>query len=202
MLFTQSTTLRFIRLRNTPYRKWPRWPAYFIPLAYFPAGSSITSTRHIKSTGAVVRVAPNEVIFTSSQAWNDIYNVWHGEPEMSNDTLLYQSLGRAPTIAEAGHDLHRRYRYLLSKGFSEVALLEQESVTQHKINVLIKQLHAEAANGVAPGMTSWFTVGYLSLLLRGRHSYRTTRRSLKQSEEGLMHRRRAYCKTICLLPGS
>ncbi|KAE8365303.1 cytochrome P450 [Aspergillus caelatus] len=169
-----STILFISMLLVLHYAIYAVYNITFHPLAKYPGPKVAAMTRLLYSShllsgklvdflhqthqkyGAVMRVAPNEVLFTSSQAWNDIYNVRHGEPEMSKDTPLYQGLGGAPTIAEAGHDLHRRYRRLLSKGFSEGALREQEPVIQQKINVLIKQLHAEAANGVTPEMTSWF----------------------------------------------
>ncbi|KNG90625.1 cytochrome P450 monooxygenase [Aspergillus nomiae NRRL 13137] len=116
--------------------------------------------------GAVVRVAPNEVLFTSSQAWSDIYGSQQGEPEMSKDTPLYRNFRGPQTIAEAGHDLHRRYRRLLSKGFSGAALREQEHIVQQKIDVLMTQLHAEVANGGTPEMTSWFKFFTFDLIVQ------------------------------------
>ncbi|KAE8343840.1 hypothetical protein BDV24DRAFT_161142 [Aspergillus arachidicola] len=172
----------------------------FHPLAKYPGPKVAAMTRTVYTShllsgrlvrflhqthqkyGAVVRVAPNEIIFTSSQAWNDIYNVRQGAPEMSKDTPLYQGLGTPPTIAEAGHDLHRRYRRLLAKGFSEAGLREQEPVIQQKISVLIKQLHAEATNGGSPEMTSWFNFFTFDLI-----SELTFGESFKCLENGRFH---------------
>ncbi|PYH76607.1 cytochrome P450 monooxygenase [Aspergillus uvarum CBS 121591] len=106
--------------------------------------------------GPVVRIAPDEILFTSSKAWEAIYGLQPGRLEMSKDTPLFRGPRTPHAIVTAEHDLHRLYRRLLSKGFSEAALREQEPVIQGKINLLLAQLHREASKGVAPEMTSWF----------------------------------------------
>ncbi|KAB8234015.1 cytochrome P450 [Aspergillus alliaceus] len=98
----------------------------------------------------VVRIAPDWVLFTSSQAWNDIYGFQHGEPEISKDTSLYKTSKTPHTIITADHDPHRLYRRPLSKGFSETALREQEPLDE------------ETEKGIALETTSWYKLSHLS----------------------------------------
>ncbi|PYH47157.1 cytochrome P450 [Aspergillus saccharolyticus JOP 1030-1] len=103
--------------------------------------------------GSVVRIAPDEILFTSSKAWEAIYGLQPGRLEMSKDTPLFRGPRTPHAIVTAEHNLHRLYRRLLSKGFSESALREQEP---SKIDLLMTQLHKAEFKGVAPEMTSWY----------------------------------------------
>jgi cytochrome P450 len=110
------------------------------------------------TVGPVVRTAPNEVVFTSSQAWEDIYGVRPGKPEMTKNVPDYQNAATPRSIISAERDAHRFYRRLLSRGFSDATLRLQESVFQEKLDLLMKALRGQAVQGETPDMTSWFGV--------------------------------------------
>lgn len=122
---------------------------------------SVLSRAH-EAYGPVLRIAPDEVLFISSRAWDDIYGARPGKPEMDKDTPLYKGPTAPHSIVTVDGELHRFYRRLLAKGFSDAALREQEPVIQRNINLLVEKLHKEVAAGKTPEMTAWFNVGHFS----------------------------------------
>ncbi|KAL4811690.1 cytochrome P450 monooxygenase [Aspergillus spinulosporus] len=109
-----------------------------------------------KKYGPVVRVAPDELIFTSSQAWDDIYGSRNGQGEMGKETPMYQNPTAFHNITTADRQTHRLYRRLLSKGFSMSNLRDNEPVLQEKLSLLITRLHDYATKGAVVEMTSWY----------------------------------------------
>ncbi|KAE8382756.1 cytochrome P450 [Aspergillus bertholletiae] len=124
---------------------------------------SILARAH-ETYGPVLRIAPDEVLFTSSRAWDDIYGARPGKPEMDKDTPLYKGPTAPHSIVTVDGDLHRFYRRLLAKGFSDAALREQEPVIQRNINLLVEKLHGEVAAGKTPEMTTWFNYATFDLI--------------------------------------
>lgn len=108
--------------------------------------------------GEVVRVAPDELIFQSSQAWSDIYGQKKaGTPENQKDPVFYFSgdLG-CKDIITGDTVSHRRFRRILSRGFSGT-MHDQASLIQGYVKLLVKQLHAKGQGGQkAQDMTSWY----------------------------------------------
>ena len=96
--------------------------------------------------GDVVRVAPNELSFAKPQAWQDIYNyraghlpfpknpVWYGKQPGQSDSL----------ITVPGPVDHARMRSVMSHGFTEKAVRDQESIVQSYIDLLISSLRKKA----------------------------------------------------------
>ncbi|KAI1360188.1 cytochrome P450 [Xylaria arbuscula] len=124
---------------------------------------SVLSRAH-ETYGPVLRIAPDEVLFTSSRAWDDIYGTRPGKPEMDKDTPLYKSPTAPHSIVTVDGELHRFYRRLLAKGFSDAALREQEPVIQRNINLMVEKLHEEVAEGRTPEMTAWFNYATFDLI--------------------------------------
>lgn len=167
-ILTSQTVLHFVtvaiyNLTLHPLARYPGpkiaaitrlWYAYHL-IAGTAAQSSFKA--HEKY-GPVVRIAPDEVLFSCSEAWDDIYGPRPGKPEMGKNTPFYQNPSVPHTIVNADKELHRFYRRILSRGFSEAALREQEPVLLGKIELLIQRLSDEAAKGVLPEMTEWFHV--------------------------------------------
>lgn len=136
---------------------------YFHPLAGFPgpklwlitripnaralaSGKLMHRIRQFHSQyGPVVRWAPNELSFIDGQAWKDIYGHHGPGRDFPRNPLYYN---RAPngahTILSADNTSHARIRKLLSRGFSETALREQENFIQTYVRLLIDTLHTHA----------------------------------------------------------
>ena len=106
--------------------------------------------------GSVVRIAPNELSFTSPGAWKDIYG--HraaGQPELEKYDKFYRSVGNpVEHIVIARREQHGRLRRLLSHGFSERALREQEPMIQQYIDLLIKRLNEQCGSKEGKKQTS------------------------------------------------
>lgn len=94
--------------------------------------------------GPVVRVAPNELIYTSSEAWKDIYSHHNGAvtkgEEFEKDTKFYRTRGFAPNILSETRDNHSLIRRQLSHGFSEKSLREQEPIIKGYVDLMMKRL--------------------------------------------------------------
>ncbi|KAA8641317.1 uncharacterized protein ATNIH1004_001985 [Aspergillus tanneri] len=86
--------------------------------------------------GPVLRIAPDEVLFTPSRAWDDILRRAPGSEDGQGP--LYKGPTAPHSIVTVDGDLHRFYRRLLAKGFSDAALREQEPVIQRNINLLVE----------------------------------------------------------------
>jgi cytochrome P450 len=105
--------------------------------------------------GPIVRVAPDELSFTSAGAWKDIYGP--RKHEMSKDTPLYSSPSAPKSILNAPEQEHDYQRRLLRRGFSEGALREQEGLIQEMVDLLMARLK-EQVGKPAVEMTSWYSV--------------------------------------------
>jgi len=107
--------------------------------------------------GDVVRIRPNALSFSSSQAAKDILNNKAGRGQLQKDPNFYFKIADAAysilTVPSDGD--HSRYRRLLSHGFSEKAIREQESVLKVYVDLLIQRLHKRAKEG-PQDMVAWF----------------------------------------------
>ncbi|KAK6603848.1 cytochrome P450 [Botrytis cinerea] len=107
--------------------------------------------------GKVVRIAPDELSFVSSQAWVDIYGFRNGKPEMSKETPFFTSKNSSVGgVISAEREMHGILRKLMSRGFSEAALREQEPIVQGYTQLLIDQLKEESKKGKTVDMVSWY----------------------------------------------
>ncbi|PSR73535.1 cytochrome P450, partial [Coniella lustricola] len=99
-----------------------------------------------KEYGPVVRVAPNTLVYTTPEAWKDIYGHGHqngavvkGE-EFAKDPHFYRARAVAPNILGESRDNHALLRRQLAHGFSEKALREQEAIIMGYIDMFINGL--------------------------------------------------------------
>ncbi|KIW01749.1 uncharacterized protein PV09_06925 [Verruconis gallopava] len=144
---------------------------YFHPLKNYPGPLSWAATRipwcwyqyhgvnwrkilelHARY-GHVVRIGPNELSYTSSEAWRIIYG--HRVIEMGKDPVfsLHTPTG-VQNILVADRPTHTRQRRLLAHAFSEKALREQEEILQSYTDQLIRGLEARRQDAVDIG--AWF----------------------------------------------
>jgi len=90
--------------------------------------------------GNVVRIAPNELAFSSAQAWRDIYGHHPGREELPKARLFYRTAGVPPSITAEDKDNHAMLRGLLKGGFSERSMREQEPIIGGYVDLLIRRL--------------------------------------------------------------
>jgi hypothetical protein len=92
--------------------------------------------------GPTIRIAPNELAFIDPEAWKDIYGYRVGSEENVKDqSQVFSDEPNHPSIFSAPRADHARIRRLLSHGFSDKALKEEESVLSGYTRLLIERLH-------------------------------------------------------------
>jgi averantin hydroxylase len=106
--------------------------------------------------GQTVRVGPDEVSYTSAEAWKDIYAHRQGHQEFAKDPYgQVTTVNGIPSMVGATRENHSRFRRLLSHAFSEKGLREQEPLIRKYVDILIERLHQYAGDG-AQNMVSWY----------------------------------------------
>jgi cytochrome P450 len=154
--------------------------AFFHPLRQFPGPKLWAATRlpwcyyqyqgrlhyrllqlHVQY-GHTVRVAPNELSYTSDGVWKTVYG--HRKVEMGKDPIfrLHTPTG-AQNILVADRETHTRQRRLLAHAFSESALREQEPILQLYARKLLDQLSRECKTGPL-NMVAWLTFASFDLI--------------------------------------
>jgi cytochrome P450 len=95
-----------------------------------------------KKYGPVVRITPNELAFSSPQAWRDIYgHKKSGDPEFPKSELFYRVFTYLPlAIINADRDEHALLRRQLAHGFSDRSMKEQEPIIGGYVNLLIQRI--------------------------------------------------------------
>lgn len=113
-----------------------------------------------KKYGPVVRVSPDELCFIGAGAWRDIYGHRKaGEAELPKDHKYHAGFDTEQLIMSADKDYHSQLRRLLSHGFSEKALREQETVLQEHVNLLMLQFQEKGKQGSVPvDLNMWYNV--------------------------------------------
>jgi cytochrome P450 len=106
--------------------------------------------------GDAVRIAPNELSFTSQQAWNDIYSVGKGKEQWPRHPRRVPQGKNAPmSIMNTVPREHARFRRLLNHAFSEKGLQEQAPIMNKYIDLLVKKIGILAEQGKSTDFTSW-----------------------------------------------
>ncbi|KAH8650038.1 putative P450 monooxygenase [Xylariales sp. PMI_506] len=108
--------------------------------------------------GPVVRIAPDELSFISGRAWKDIYGHRKpGEPEFTKDKKYHAGFDGDATLINSNREYHSYLRKLLSHGFSDSALRQQETIIQDYLEKLINQLYEKGQSGeVALDLSRWY----------------------------------------------
>jgi cytochrome P450 len=143
-------------LRSYPGPKL--WAGFRLPYIYH----QLTGTLPIKvkrlhdKYGPVVRVAPNELAYTSALAWKEIYGFMPGQPQNPKDlaSLPADPHGQSVGILKASDAVHSRYRRLMSHAFSAKALEGQHSLIIPYVDLLIQKLKENAAR--PQNIAAWY----------------------------------------------
>ncbi|KAF4772824.1 VerB [Colletotrichum scovillei] len=147
-----------------PLRDYPGpllWRMSSIPWCYHQITgrrTHIQAKLHLKY-GDVVRVRPDELSYTSAQAWNDIYAHHPGRPEFPKDPRRQRrNPNKQSHILGANKQDHSRYRRLLSGAFSERGLRQQEKLIMGHVELLIDNLSKFASTGEKLDLTKWYNM--------------------------------------------
>jgi len=117
--------------------------------------------------GNVVRVSPNTLSFIGTQqAWSDIYGFKKsGIPENYKDPEFYmKSFNGHYDLVRSPDSHHGRQRKVVSHGFSERALKEQEPMLKSYANKLSEFLIRKAASGKSVDMVLAFNFATFDIM--------------------------------------
>lgn len=109
--------------------------------------------------GPVVRTAPDELSFTQPEAWKDIFGHRRiGQPNFAKDPRFlgrdfFTKPGEPAGITRSDDVNHARQRRLVSAGFSDRAMKEQEPLLKQYVGVLIDKL--SSASNAKVNLTDW-----------------------------------------------
>ena len=107
--------------------------------------------------GPVVRIAPDELSYIVPEAWEDIMGRHKPGLRNENPKAPWYASPKDNAIVGASLKDHARMRRLLSNGFSAGAMLEQQSMIQGYIDLLMKRLHEHSEHGkVILDLREWF----------------------------------------------
>ncbi|KAK7398545.1 hypothetical protein QQX98_012093, partial [Neonectria punicea] len=106
--------------------------------------------------GPVVRVAPDELSFTSAEAWKEIMGHRKDSSDQNAKDIVF-SKGFETTILGANREDHRRFRRILSSGFSAKAMQDQQPLMMKYVDLLLQRLHENCDDGKkALDLVSWY----------------------------------------------
>lgn len=108
--------------------------------------------------GPVVRISPNEMAFSSPEAWRDIYGHRHnGEPELPKYDGFYRTIDNVPRgIINSHREEHAMLRRQLAHGFSERSMQAQEPIIGSYVDLLVQRLREHSNGGsTALNMREW-----------------------------------------------
>ena len=109
--------------------------------------------------GDVVRVAPNELSFSSIKSWHDIYGANPGRLPL-NKSNFYEGGGFGgkvlSIVSERDPAKHHEMRKYLSAVFSEHSLKRQENLIARVIDQFIKSIGEDKPDPI--DMTRWFNL--------------------------------------------
>ena len=147
---------------------------WFHPLANFPgpkkaklspfwtmkqwlSGDNLWAIKSLhEQYGPVVRIAPNQLSFCSSQSWKDIHGHRSGRKTFVKGSFYEpfpQDIKNIVSVSDTAH--HAMMRKSLSHGFSVTALAGQEDRIHDLTNLLIDQIDQRFTE--TPGdMTKWY----------------------------------------------
>lgn len=109
--------------------------------------------------GPVVRLAPNTLTFTSSQARKEILAHFPGKEENPKDMGGFAMPPNGhQSILLSDKETHARFRRLLSHAFSERGLKAQEGHINDHIDLLVERLSEKARAGQQVDMVDYYNM--------------------------------------------
>lgn len=160
------TSLAIYNIYFHPLRKFPGPKLYAASrLPYVIAATQGRILRVINDAheryGDIVRVAPNELSFTTGEtAWQEIYGFRGGKKEEFQKDLFWYSrpVNGVRSIISANRQDHSRMRRVFSHAFSDKALRDQEPLIQRYVELLIRRLREKTENGETFDLVKYVSV--------------------------------------------
>ncbi|KAM7185506.1 benzoate 4-monooxygenase [Naviculisporaceae sp. PSN 640] len=122
-----------------------------------------------KKYGPVVRVAPNELSFSTASSWRDIYSIRKGvQPFIKGH--FYEGAKFAgqvfSVVTERDPAIHAAMRRYLSPGFSDRSLRAQEVLISDCVDLMVKRIgevgNEKGANGIDIG--TWYHLASFDII--------------------------------------
>lgn len=116
--------------------------------------------------GSIVRISPNELTFTTAEAWKDIYGHGHAEyPKFFPEGFRPGENGRKSDIISSNAQDHFRFRRAMLPAFSDRALAQQEPIIRQYVDLLIQRLGEVAVkDSSSTNMVTWYTFTTFDLI--------------------------------------
>ncbi|KAF2971803.1 hypothetical protein GQX73_g1680 [Xylaria multiplex] len=111
-----------------------------------------------KRYGPVIRIGPNELAFSSPQAWRDIYgHKKAGEEEFPKYDGTYKIFPHLPTsVINSDRQEHGALRRQLSHGFSDRSMREQEPIIGSYVDLLVRRLKDATQKNSSQNLREWY----------------------------------------------
>lgn len=109
--------------------------------------------------GPVVRTAPNELSFSTPEAWRDIYGQRNGhKPFVKSEFYAGGSFANQASsiVTERDTTKHRDMRKYLANAFSDRSLKEQEYLIARVIDAFVEQIGKHGRDRI--NLTTWFNL--------------------------------------------
>jgi cytochrome P450 len=113
--------------------------------------------------GDIVRIAPNELSFAKSQAWDDIFGYRPGHQEFPRNPVWWSRPPGQPSSFITASDVdHARMRKVMSHAFSDRALKEMEPILQKYAQLMVQRLRETTAGagggekGAVVNIVDWY----------------------------------------------
>jgi cytochrome P450 len=132
--------------------------------------------------GPVVRIAPNELAFTSPEAWQDIYGMQPGRIQNQKDPFSLPPIepDMEPEIILADDVNHARFRRIYGPAFTTKALEEQQGLLSKYANRMIFELNSNVAKNPVQDMTAWYN--FVTFDLTGDFAFGESFQSLENAQ--------------------
>lgn len=92
----------------------------------------------------MVRTAPNDLSFNTTQSWKDIYGSRQGHKAFVKSAFYdggsFASRGVGSIVSERNVDAHAQMRRYLSNAFSDRSLVEQEDIIARTMDIWVESL--------------------------------------------------------------
>ncbi|KAI0525454.1 cytochrome P450 [Xylaria bambusicola] len=119
-----------------------------------------------KKYGPIVRIGPNELAFSSPQAWRDIYgHKKAGETEFPKFEGTYHLFPHLPrSLINATRGEHGALRRQLSHGFSDRSMREQEPIIGSYVDLLMQRLKEVTKENKVQNLREWYNYATFDII--------------------------------------
>lgn len=114
-------------------------------LAMFRMDRVTWQVEMLRKYGDPVRIGTNELVFGNMKSWQDIYG--QSSNPCTKEPFFYDQFtvtGARSILNEIDRTQHSRVRRLVSQGFTEKGLLQDEAVFQQRVDLYINAIIAPA----------------------------------------------------------